>query len=234
MITLYQFPSSEQLPSLSPYCLRVETYLKMAGIDYDNEFVRNPAKAPKGKLPYISDGGLLVADSSLIIDHLERIYHPDFGIELSTQEKVLTHTTERMIMEYTCWSILWTRWKTPTGWEQLEKLFFGAMPWHTRLWLPKLVRRKMLADLKSQGLSRHTDAELKDILRKDFSALSDILGDKSFFFGEVPTRLDATVFSFLANVYRFPIEGLLMDVAEKYPLLKSYADRMMNRVWGDY
>lgn len=234
MITLYQFPAARDLPSLSPFCLRVETYLKMAGIDYENEFVRNPAKAPKGKLPYVSDGSLVVADSTLILDHLDRIYSPKFGIELSDEEKRLSAFIETSVNEYLSWAILWARWATEPGWNKLQPLFFGSLPWHMKLWLPRVVRKKMNRDLSAQGLARHSQAELKEIFHKYFTLLADCLGDKPYFFGEEPTRLDATVFSFLGNIYRFPIEGLLLDTANQYPSLKSYTDRMMQRVWDGY
>ena len=196
MITLYQFPASRDLPSLSPYCLRVETYLKMAGIEYDNEFVRNPGKAPKGKLPYISDGGMLVADSTLIIDHLERVHNPNFGVELTEEQKNLSHALERMVMEYTCWSILWTRWETQPGWSRLGPLFFGAMPWYLKAWLPKMVRKKMISALSCQGFSRHSESEIKEILHKDLSVLSSVLGDKPYFLVTRPQGLMPQLFLF--------------------------------------
>ena len=55
MIKLMQFPRMFGLPNPSPFCIKVEVLLKMAGLAYECEFVANPGKGPKGKLPAIKD-----------------------------------------------------------------------------------------------------------------------------------------------------------------------------------
>ncbi len=56
-ITLYQFPAAFGLPNASPFCMKVETYLRMAGIAYAPRYGMYQLRAPKKKLPYIDDGG---------------------------------------------------------------------------------------------------------------------------------------------------------------------------------
>jgi hypothetical protein len=73
MITVYKFTSFGRQPDLSQFVVKVETYLRMAGLPHRTA-VGDPRTAPKGKLPYIDDGGTLVADSSLILDHLKSKY----------------------------------------------------------------------------------------------------------------------------------------------------------------
>lgn len=74
MIKLHQFPPLWGLPNASPFCMKVETWLRMAALPYETAVVFNPAKAPKGKLPFITDNGKVVADSGLIIDYLKETY----------------------------------------------------------------------------------------------------------------------------------------------------------------
>ena len=62
MITLNQFARVWGIPNPSPFCTKVETYLRMAGIPYEVADAV-PPQAPKGKLPYITDGGRKIADS---------------------------------------------------------------------------------------------------------------------------------------------------------------------------
>jgi len=74
MIRLYQFAPAFGLPNASPFCMKVETFLRMAGLSYECPRDADLRKAPKGKLPYIVDEGAVVSDSSFIVDHLKRKY----------------------------------------------------------------------------------------------------------------------------------------------------------------
>jgi hypothetical protein len=59
MITLYQFEPAFGLPNASPFCLKLETWLRMAGLPYEAPRMTLSAmgRSPKGKLPYIVDEG---------------------------------------------------------------------------------------------------------------------------------------------------------------------------------
>jgi len=70
-VRLYQFAPCFGLPNGSPFCMKVEGYLRLARIDYRCENGAMPFRAPRRKLPWIDDGGTVVADSSFIVDHLE-------------------------------------------------------------------------------------------------------------------------------------------------------------------
>jgi len=51
MIQLYQFPVAKAVRNFSPYCLKVEIFLRIAGLPYESVTQMNPAKAPKNKFP---------------------------------------------------------------------------------------------------------------------------------------------------------------------------------------
>ena len=71
MITLCQFHRIWGLPNASPFCMKVETYLRMIKLPYDVRFISNPQQASKGKLPYIQIDGKNHPDSEFIIDELK-------------------------------------------------------------------------------------------------------------------------------------------------------------------
>ena len=77
MITLYTFGPFFGLPEASPFVMKGEMLLKLAGLEYQTN-TRGFGKAPKGKLPYIRDGETLVADSTLIRLYIEQKYSFDF------------------------------------------------------------------------------------------------------------------------------------------------------------
>jgi len=71
MITLYNFGPAFGLPDPSPFVMKTETLLKMAKLPYRTDST-GFAKAPKGKIPYIDDDGVVVPDSTFIRWHIEK------------------------------------------------------------------------------------------------------------------------------------------------------------------
>ncbi|MEH2071542.1 MAG: hypothetical protein V7K47_25885 [Nostoc sp.] len=55
MITLYTALSLWELPSISPACMELETWFRMANLPYNTVIVTadNLKLAPKGKVPFI-------------------------------------------------------------------------------------------------------------------------------------------------------------------------------------
>jgi hypothetical protein len=45
----------------------------MAGIEYENVWIGEPSRMPKGKCPVIEHDGRMVADSTFILEYLEHI-----------------------------------------------------------------------------------------------------------------------------------------------------------------
>lgn len=54
---------------------------------------------------------------------------------------------------------------------------------------PTLLKRKISQRLRVHGYGRHSQGEIEEILRRDLSALSTLLGDKPFFFGPTPSSV---------------------------------------------
>ena len=77
MITLYTFGPYFGLPDASPFVTKAMLLLKFSGLPYE-ENRHGYSRAPKGKLPYIADDGIIIADSTLIRFHIEKKYGFDF------------------------------------------------------------------------------------------------------------------------------------------------------------
>ena len=107
MIKLHQFKDNLGVPNPSPFCMKVETYLRMAGLEYEVVLVLDPRKAPKGKAPHVEDDGKTIADSHFILDHLERKYHTGIDDHLSAQEKSIAHAFARMLEERFYWGLMY-------------------------------------------------------------------------------------------------------------------------------
>lgn len=76
MIQLYQAPPVWGLPNMSPFCVKLETYLRMAKIEYEKPKF-DFSKAPKGKIPFVGIDGKCIRDSGLIIQELKKNLETD-------------------------------------------------------------------------------------------------------------------------------------------------------------
>ncbi len=227
MVKLYGFGPGFGVTDPSPFVLKVETFLRMADIEYEScPDIGNLQKAPKGKLPFITDDGTTIADSDFILSYLQDKYQVNLDANLSAEEKSTSYLIGKSLDEHLYWCLLYSRWVNDDIWAQLKKEFFSSMPMPLRLIIPTLARRNALSGLQKQGLGRHSAAEVKTITQRSLQALSTVLGDKTYFFGETPSTLDATAFGFLGQFIIVSLETELNDLARSFKNLVDYCDNI--------
>lgn len=234
MIKLYNFGPFGELPDPSPYCVKVDAYMRMAGLEFECvPGMDNLKKAPKGKLPYIEDQGKLVADSSFIIAYLKEQYGDSLDQQLTDEQRAVSHACIKMMDENTYWCLVWGRWVSDEIWPQLKENFFGAVPAIIRNLVAAKIRKGVIKNLHGQGIGRHSEEEIKSIMSRDLQALSDLLGDKSYFFGEQASTLDAVAYGFLSQFILAPLQSSLTQIAKGYPNLVSFCHRIQKAYYGD-
>jgi glutathione S-transferase len=227
MIILHQFPPCYGLPNASPFCMKVENYLRMAGLPYQSAYGYAMAKAPKGKLPFIEDGGCLVADSGLIIEYLKTRYGNRLDRHLSERERATSLALIRLMDEHLYWAaVIQPLWVEDEGWETTRAQFFATLGGLMRYTFPGRARRRIQQQMRGHGMGRHSRDEIYQLACADLDALSDFLGDRPFFHGERPTTLDATAYAFLANIIEPPIASPAQRHALALQNLVDYCRRM--------
>lgn len=233
MITLYQFSRMLNIPNAGPFCLKLETFMRMAELKYTVYELGDPRKAPNGKLPYIRDSDVEIADSRVIIDYLTT--HYDIGLDhhLSHQEKAVAHSFAIMLEEHYYWAILYNRWLTD-NWPKLRDHFFKTMPPLVRNFVPNLIQRQVKSDIMAHGLGRHDPNTIYELANQDMKAISDFLEDKLFLMGDRPTQADATLYGMLMNVLHVPLPSPLKEFASRRQNLVSYVERMTKAYFPDY
>jgi glutathione S-transferase len=233
MITLYNFGPSFGLPDPSPFVTKAELLLKMARLEYRCD-PTGFNKAPKGKLPYIKDDdGTLVADSSLIREHLERTRGIDFDDGLTNEERAIARAFQALCEEHLYWAVVSARWADDGNFDRGPRKFFDAVPWPMRPVVVRMVRKQVQRDLKGQGLGRHTRDELTALGGRSIDALAMFLGDKPYAMGDRISALDATVFPFVAGTMCDLFDTPLKDAAKAHQNLSAYCNRMMAEWYPD-
>jgi len=229
VIKLYQFPPVFGR-NVSPFTLKLETWLKLAGLPYQVVAIRNPGQGPKGKLPFIEDDdGSFVADSSLIIEHLSRTRAIDLDAGLEPGQRALALALQRLFEDHLYFVGVWARWVDPEGWTTFGPALFAGVPAPVRHVVAPFVRRKVRKSLVAQGLGRHRQDELYAMGRADLEAVSTLLAERPFFVADRPTTIDAVAYGFLANLLLVPIEGELKRSAQGFANLVAWTEAMEQR-----
>ena len=232
MITLYTFGRRFGLPDPSPFVTKAEMLLKLAGLEYRMNS-KGLFRAPKGKLPYIDDEGTIVADSTFIRWHIEKKYNFDFDRGLSTAERAIAWSVEKMLEDNLYWALLHARWMDQANFDRGPATFFNAVPAPMRPLVKGMVRRKVREYLRGHGLGRHAQHEILAIAAKDIESLANILGEKPYLMGDQPTGIDAAGYAFAAGSLCPLFETPVRAAAEAHANLVAYSKRMREQYYPD-
>jgi len=234
MITLFQFPAAWHLPSASPFCLKVETFLRMTKLPYQITLVADSRKAPKGKLPYIHDKGQNIPDSGLILEYLGTTYRCDLDESLPSSAKAISHAMRHMLEDHLYWTCLYSRWVDERNWPETKNAFFGVFPSGVQNIFPAIMRNQIQSYLSGQGMSLYSEDDVYHLGIQDIIAISDFLRDKDYMMGKSATSLDATAFAMLAHLIWVPIESPIKDIALSKHNLTAYCQRMKQHFFPDW
>jgi glutathione S-transferase len=209
--------------------MKAEMLLKLAGLPYRTD-TGGFKKAPKGKLPYIQDAGVVVPDSTFIRWHLEKQHGIDFDHALTPTERAVAWSVERLLEDHLYWAAVNERWCDDDNFAKGPARFFRSIPWLLRGFIVRMVRRKIASNLKGHGLGRHSQQEIAALAAKGIEAIATILGDKPYLMGAQPCGADATMFAFTAGLL-CPLNPRLRAVAVTHPNLVAYSERMMRQYY---
>ncbi|XP_067667471.1 failed axon connections homolog [Haliotis asinina] len=223
----HQMVRGAYVPSMTPFAVKLETYLRMARIPYQN--VHKGQMSSKGKVTWIEYNGQAVADSTLCIEFLNKKMGVDLNRNLSPADRGVAQAMQVMVEEHMYWCRVLLRWVYDNDKSLLMKTYkLGTF----RVWS---IRRKHKNATWSQGLGRHTEEEVTEMFKKDLQSLSDFIGTKKFLMGDEPCETDCAVFGQLAQVYwHFMGTGHENILKDKYPNLAAYCERMKETFWPDW
>lgn len=237
VVVLHQFQRARSHPNGSPYPIKLELFLRAAGIEYINDFTHVVSK--KGKSPWMTVNKEAVADSQLCIEHLLKLFpDKDLNAHLSDREKAVAKGMRSILEDNFYFVGVMRRWGNK---DSVEHLFNEILPpFHGPKFLMPLIKRqvsrRLVAQAKGQGIGRHTEEEILELGKKDLKAVSDFLADKPFMMGEKFSEVDCSTFGFIVCLLcGVKEDDPLKSFAEKdLPNLKEYAERIKEKYWPDW
>jgi len=225
VITLHSMPGTDRVESLSPFCSKVEVYLKLQKLPY-SVVLADPRKAPKGKLPVIEIDGRHIADSSTIVAYLEDKAEKPLDRGLDAAGRARAHVLKRLFEESLYFVVLWSRWVDDNGWKEMRPRIEKVVPAPLRWLVPGLIRKKVNASVVAQGVGRHSRDEIYALGKADLDAVAAILADGPYLLGAELRTVDVTAYAFLSNILHGPGASPLTDVLKASPALEAYVQRI--------
>ncbi len=232
MIEFYKFAPQFGMRDASPFVLKLETYLRLAGIAYNTNLVMDPRKAPKGKLPYIMDDGKTIADSSLCITYLKDKYGDPLGEDLSAEQHAIGHAVKTMLEERTYWALVNHRWMEDKNALIIRDIWFGAIPAFMRGFVFGKIVKDMKKGMYAHGIGRHSHAEIYGFALQDLKAVEDILGNTPYLLGKTPSEYDASTYGLLANFIAKPFPSVMSEYIGNSKTLGGYIARVNKKAFG--
>ncbi|KAK8084868.1 hypothetical protein PG997_006139 [Apiospora hydei] len=242
---LYVFGSDQDalkgLPSYNPSCLKWQTFLKLAGVQFRIAPSTNHA-SPTGALPFLippSSSTDAASQTPIPSNKLER-----YALERGSEK--LADTAGSKLDAYqalldnrirNAW--LYALYLSPGNYALLSKLYVepcsSSMVVRTTI-MHKLRRAAETEVLQSIGAPRVPPTALYIGAEQAFEALSAALGSDEWFFGSSrPGLFDAAVFAYthlLLDDKLGWIDTRLRDSLLKFPALLEHRKKLFSRCWG--
>lgn len=232
MITLYGTGPMFGLPHASPFAIKAELLLKLSGLPY--QLARGDLrKAPRGKMPWITDGEDVIPDSRLIKQHLEVRHAIDFTGDYSSRALGYGLAIERMLEDHLYFFSVDNRWLVPENFAAGPVKFFAAVPAVLRPIVTAMVLRKVRNQVKLQGTGLLLPAEKLSLVRKAVDALDAVVTGQHYLLGGRVCGSDATAYAFLATLAAPGFTSDYGDYLRKKPELMGYLARMQEEFFPD-
>ncbi len=233
MITLYQFPRAKNFPNLSPFCCKLETFLRASKIDYKTESTRNFKRNPKGSIPYLGYKNEIIGDSTLAVNQLNKDFSNPLDGHLSAEQKAQGVAIQTMMEDHLAQCLSYFRWVDAEVWPNFRNIIFKGLPAPVMAIVPGMLHRRAAKRLKIRGMGMHTRQEILDFAAKDIEAVSVLLGSKKFLFGDRVSSFDCVVFGVIGNILKEPMASPLTELARKYPNLQAHTQLMLSTYYPE-
>jgi len=234
VVYLCQFPLCPSVRTISPFALKLETWLKLTGIKYEN--IHTMKFSSKGQTPYIELNGEQIPDSNVIIEKLKAKFQVNPEKDIPETDLAMAHAATVMVENHTAHIGFHYRYghhmENFLNTLKLAEYYpSGKAIKHWGRFQPAMTRFRSYL----HGIGRHENSIVWEMSFKDLASLSSWLGTKQYFNGTKPTTVDCMLFGHLAQFLFIDIgfpQKTFMET--KCPNLVELVTRMKDKFWQDW
>ncbi|KAI1204308.1 uncharacterized protein F4807DRAFT_465814 [Annulohypoxylon truncatum] len=236
--TLYVFISDRDalngLPSFNPNCLKWQTFLKMAGVDFRIIPSTNHA-SPTGALPFLLPPS---SPKPIPSSQLEQYAAENGTAKTPDVPTPKLEAYEALLDDRIRNAWLYALYLSRANTALLSRLYITPISTSPIVRTTTLYHLRSAAEadiLRSLGSPVVSARALYEGARDAFEALSAILGDDDWFFGTMqPGLFDAKVFSYthlLLDERLVWEDWTLTEIVMEFPNLVAHRDRILESCW---
>jgi len=235
VVYLCQFPLCPSVRTISPFALKLETWLRLTNIKYENIFTMK-FHPRTHQIPYIELNGESLSDSNLIISKLTEHFAVSLDNDLTGEQSAMSQATTSMLENYTAQTGFHYRYGFNMA-RFVEFLKLGEYYNNERAVRFWTIFQPFSTRLRNHlsGLSRVENATVWSLASRDLLALSAWLGTKQFFHGSHPSSVDCVMFGqlvqFLYIDIGFPQKTFIESECRN---LVDFVARMKEKYWSDW
>jgi hypothetical protein len=172
VVYVVQFPSAPNVRTISPFALKLETWLRANKIPFKPVYSLKFSTVTR-QIPYVELNGEEIGDSNIIIERLRKHFYVTIDADLSKRDMALTRAFTIMLENHTCVASFYWRYGHNMK-EFAEKCVRGRMPdnvlWFWTKFQPFIQRFKT----HWHGLGRHSDEEVHEFSCQDIQGHSTL------------------------------------------------------------
>ena len=229
-LRVFTFDGGFGLPTLGPFALKLLTWLRLAGIPYEQVIENDPRKGPKGKNPWIELEGERLGDTELILERLRERFGVDLDGWLDPQRAATGLALQRMVEEHLHQVFEYELIVMDAGFAHMRDAF-KSVPAPLRPIVTRAFRGHFRKQLHARGIGRHSDADRTRMGCRDLDAIAALIAGAPWALGARPTTTDATLYGFLAPMMFSPLPTPVMSYARAQPSLAAYCRRVRSAVF---
>ncbi|CAI2188317.1 3911_t:CDS:2, partial [Funneliformis geosporum] len=181
--------------SFDQECVKWQVFLKFSKCDFDTEISNEPLMSPSGKLPFL----VLTTGENLVDDGIEKFISDRYSeqfVSLSNEQQADSQAYIALADTKLRNALLYNLWCEPANNYIAHKFYVS----HYSKPLDKILFHQYKNLAIKELLTRKQALNGEEIYQEAAEALQSIsvaFGDNDYFFGRLPTFIDAVIFSYI-------------------------------------